>query len=73
MALERLSGTGVRLVFVMMLFAFDSGTGLYPNPGFPSYESPIQYLGGTAVPYRYLPTSQSFAIDLDQVRRVDHP
>ncbi|MFV0432596.1 MAG: pyridoxal phosphate-dependent aminotransferase [Leucobacter sp.] len=41
---------------------------LYPNPGFPIYESQIEYLGGTAVPYRYLPTSEGFAIDLDQVR-----
>lgn len=41
---------------------------LYPNPGFPIYESQIEYLGGTAVPYRYGPTSQGFAIDLDQVR-----
>ncbi|MGX5357457.1 pyridoxal phosphate-dependent aminotransferase [Kocuria sp. KH4] len=41
---------------------------LYPNPGFPIYESQIEYLGGTAVPYRYLPTPEGFAIDLDQVR-----
>ncbi|MFK0008132.1 pyridoxal phosphate-dependent aminotransferase [Paenarthrobacter sp. NPDC090520] len=41
---------------------------LYPNPGFPIYESQIEYLGGTAVPYRYVPTSQGFAIGLDQVR-----
>ncbi|WP_115788678.1 pyridoxal phosphate-dependent aminotransferase [Arthrobacter silvisoli] len=41
---------------------------LYPNPGFPIYESQIEYLGGTAVPYRYVPTSTGFAIDLDQVR-----
>ncbi|RBP64133.1 aspartate/methionine/tyrosine aminotransferase [Brevibacterium sanguinis] len=41
---------------------------LYPNPGFPIYESQIEYLGGTAVPYRYLPTDSGFAIDLDQVR-----
>jgi aspartate/methionine/tyrosine aminotransferase len=41
---------------------------LYPNPGFPIYESQIEYLGGTAVPYRYVPTSNGFAIDLDQVR-----
>ena len=41
---------------------------LYPNPGFPIYESQIEYLGGTAVPYRYLPTEEGFAIDLDQVR-----
>jgi aspartate/methionine/tyrosine aminotransferase len=41
---------------------------LYPNPGFPIYESQIEYLGGTAVPYRYVPTSTGFAIDLDQIR-----
>ena len=28
----------------------------------------IEYLGGTAVPYRYLPTNEGFAIDLDQLR-----
>ncbi|MCC5781824.1 aspartate aminotransferase [Kocuria sp. CCUG 69068] len=41
---------------------------LYPNPGFPIYESQIEYLGGTSVPYRYLPTEDGFAIDLDRVR-----
>ncbi|MGO3151222.1 MAG: pyridoxal phosphate-dependent aminotransferase [Galactobacter sp.] len=41
---------------------------LYPNPGFPIYESQIEYLGGTALPYRYLPTDTGFAIDLDQIR-----
>jgi aspartate/methionine/tyrosine aminotransferase len=41
---------------------------IYPNPGFPIYESQIEYLGGTAVPYRYLPTNEGFAIDLDQLR-----
>lgn len=41
---------------------------LYPNPGFPIYESQIEYLGGTALPYRYVPTDTGFAIDLDQVR-----
>ncbi|GHD13587.1 pyridoxal phosphate-dependent aminotransferase [Zhihengliuella salsuginis] len=41
---------------------------IYPNPGFPIYESQIEYLGGTAVPYRYVPTESGFAIDLDQVR-----
>ena len=41
---------------------------LYPNPGFPIYESQIEYLGGTAVPYRYLPTDAGFAIDIEQIR-----
>lgn len=41
---------------------------LYPNPGFPIYESQIEYLGGVAKAYRYLPTDDGFRIDLDQVR-----
>lgn len=46
---------------------------LYPNPGFPIYESQIEYLGGTAVPYRYIPTDAGFAIDLDQMRSLITP
>lgn len=46
---------------------------LYPNPGFPIYESQIEYLGGVAQPYRYLPTEAGFAIDLDQVRSLLSP
>ncbi|GAB3655084.1 pyridoxal phosphate-dependent aminotransferase [Zhihengliuella somnathii] len=41
---------------------------LYPNPGFPIYESQIEYLGGTAVPYGYTPTESGFAIDLEKIR-----
>jgi aspartate/methionine/tyrosine aminotransferase len=40
---------------------------LYPNPGYPIYESQIEYFGGTAVPYRYVETSTGFAIDLDRL------
>ncbi|WP_168583138.1 pyridoxal phosphate-dependent aminotransferase [Gephyromycinifex aptenodytis] len=43
---------------------------LYPNPGFPIYESQIEYLGGVAKAYRYVPTERGFAIDLDQVRSL---
>ncbi len=38
---------------------------LYPNPGYPIYESQIEYFGGTAVPYRYIETSTGFALDLE--------
>ncbi|WP_298752236.1 aminotransferase class I/II-fold pyridoxal phosphate-dependent enzyme [uncultured Serinicoccus sp.] len=41
---------------------------LYPNPGFPIYESQIEYLGGRGRSYRYLPTDDGFRIDLDQLR-----
>lgn len=46
---------------------------LFPNPGFPIYESQIEYLGGVAKPYRYVPTEKGFAIDLDQVRSLITP
>ncbi|NBP50034.1 MAG: aminotransferase class I/II-fold pyridoxal phosphate-dependent enzyme [Actinobacteria bacterium] len=46
---------------------------LYPNPGYPIYESQIEYFGGVARPYRYLPTGTGFAIDIDQVRSMIGP
>lgn len=39
----------------------------YPNPGFPIYESQINYLGGEAIPYRHLYTGDQFVIDRDQI------
>jgi len=38
---------------------------LYPNPGYPIYESQIEYFGGRAVPYRYVETPTGFALDLE--------
>ncbi len=46
---------------------------LYPNPGYPIYESQIEYHGGVAKPYRYVPTETGFGIDLDQVRSLITP
>ena len=41
---------------------------LYPNPGYPIYESQIEFFGGVAVPYRYTETDTGFAIDLDRLK-----
>ncbi len=41
---------------------------LYPNPGYPIYESQIEYQGGVAVPYAYLETEKGFDLDLDSVK-----
>ena len=41
---------------------------LYPNPGYPIYESQIEYQGGVAVPYTYLETEKGFDLDLDSVK-----
>jgi aspartate/methionine/tyrosine aminotransferase len=43
---------------------------LYPNPGYPIYESQIDYFGGRAIPYRYHETPTGFGIDLDQLREL---
>ena len=39
---------------------------LYPNPGFPIYESMINFVGGVPVPMKLLP-SRDFNVDLDEV------
>ena len=41
---------------------------LYPNPGYPIYESQIEYHGGSAVPYRYDETDKGFEIDIEKLR-----
>lgn len=46
---------------------------LYPNPGYPIYESQIEYFGGIAKPYRYYPTENGFSIDLDQIKSLITP
>ncbi len=43
---------------------------LYPTPGYPIYESQVDYFGGRPLPYGYRETPTGFSIDLDQVRRL---
>lgn len=40
---------------------------LYPNPGYPIYESQIEFQGGVAVPYAYDETADGFAINLEKL------
>jgi aspartate/methionine/tyrosine aminotransferase len=40
---------------------------LYPNPGYPIYESMIEFHGGKAVPYTYREGAENFEIDLDML------
>ena len=41
---------------------------LYPTPGYPIYESQVEYFGGIGQPYRYKQTATGFAIDFDHLR-----
>ena len=40
---------------------------LYPNPGYPIYESQIEFHGGKAIPYGYIEGKNNFDIDTDML------
>ena len=40
---------------------------LYPNPGYPIYESQIEFLGGKAVPYGYIEGEENFELDMEAI------
>jgi aspartate/methionine/tyrosine aminotransferase len=46
---------------------------LYPNPGYPIYESQIEFHGGKAVPYGYIETKDNFEIDTDMLENQITP
>lgn len=55
------------LFFPMMALLEEGDEVIYPNPGFPIYESMIKFLGATAVPIP-LVESRGFSFDLDRFR-----
>ena len=40
---------------------------LYPNPGYPIYESQTTYQGGIPIPYSYIETDSGFCLDLEKI------
>jgi aspartate/methionine/tyrosine aminotransferase len=55
------------IMFFVILALIDEGDEvLYPNPGFPIYESMIRYIGGNPVPVRLL-EERDFELDVDQL------
>ena len=40
---------------------------LYPNPGYPIYESQIEFQGGKGVPYGYIEGKENFELDMDAI------
>ncbi|HXU18833.1 MAG TPA: pyridoxal phosphate-dependent aminotransferase [Terriglobales bacterium] len=57
---------GKPIIFFSILALIDEGDEvIYPNPGFPIYESMIRYVGGRAIPIR-LREEKDFAFDADE-------
>jgi len=54
------------MAFAMMALVEDNDEVIYPNPGFPIYESMIEYMGGRAVPVR-LREERDFRLDAEEL------
>src|SRR5712692_4274089 len=65
---------GKPIIFFSILALIDAGDEvIYPNPGFPIYESMIRYAGGRPVPVR-LTEERDFSLDVDELAHLisDH-
>jgi aspartate aminotransferase len=63
---------GKPIIFFAILALADAGDEIiYPNPGFPIYESMIHYSGAKAMPIR-LREERDFGFDVDELA-ADHP
>jgi len=61
---------GKPIIFFSSLALIDEGDEvIYPNPGFPIYESMINYVGGRGVPIR-LREEKDFGQDVDELARL---
>jgi aspartate aminotransferase len=61
---------GKPIIFFSILALIDEGDEvIYPNPGFPIYESMINYVGGRAVPVR-LSEERDFRLDVGELEKL---
>ncbi len=58
--------------FILALMNPGDGV-LYPNPGYPIYESQIEFHGGVAQPYGYVEGAGNFELDLEALERLVTP
>ena len=65
-------GGKVTMWFAILMVGAPGAEILYPDPGFPIYESAIRFTGATAVPYR-LYEANGFAFDAEEVLRLVGP
>jgi aspartate aminotransferase len=64
---------GKPIMFFVILACVDEGDEvIYPNPGFPIYESAVEFMGGRAVPLQ-LKEEREFRFDLEDLKRLISP
>ena len=57
------------MFFALLALAQEGDEVVYPDPGFPIYESMARYVGATPVPYR-ITQERDFRVDLDELERL---
>jgi len=60
------------MAFAIMALVEEGDEVIYPNPGFPIYESMIEYMGGRAVPI-HLRESREFRLDAEELASLVNP
>ena len=60
------------MAFAIMALVEEGDEVIYPNPGFPIYESMIEYMGGTAVPVK-LREDRDFRLDAEELAYMVNP
>jgi aspartate aminotransferase len=60
------------MAFAIMALVEEGDEVIYPNPGFPIYESMINYMGGTAVP-THLREERDFRLDAEELASLVNP
>mgnify|MGYP003874132811 CR=1 FL=1 len=60
------------MAFAIMALVEEGDEVIYPNPGFPIYESMIEYMGGRAVPIR-LREERQFRLDVEELAALVNP
>jgi aspartate aminotransferase len=60
------------MFFALLALAQEGDEVVYPDPGFPIYESMARYVGATAVPYA-ITQEHDFRVDLDELERLVTP
>jgi aspartate/methionine/tyrosine aminotransferase len=60
------------MAFAIMALVEPGDEVVYPNPGFPIYESMIEYMGGTPVPIQ-LRESHNFRLDAEELASMVNP
>ncbi|MFH0971038.1 MAG: pyridoxal phosphate-dependent aminotransferase [Candidatus Micrarchaeota archaeon] len=60
------------MFYVIMAVTNPGDEIIYPNPGFPIYESMINFMGGKAVPYQ-IKEENDFSFNLEEMRKLVTP